>query len=222
MIIFSQHLLHRTKGRWSPTNPGSASLEPGFAQAPVQDADTQAHYQMHPAPGLVCSNRPASFPLIRGYEHLFLLQLISPDGEPWWNPRSTPDSQTGRSSLTPGPVLVLACPGLRSAPLLGYVSVWPDSPSGNTICVFFHGKVSLVANPCLLFDRALRFCWQPSSLHLGRICPRVQSYLVLPQAWVSPYQCLHMLPSFGQDVASVVPFSGRLASLPLLPSYNNN
>ncbi len=40
------------------TNPGSASLEPSFAQAPVQDADAQVHYQMHPAPGLVCSDRP--------------------------------------------------------------------------------------------------------------------------------------------------------------------
>ncbi len=40
------------------TNPGSASLEPGFTQASVQDADAQAHYQMHPAPGLVCSDRP--------------------------------------------------------------------------------------------------------------------------------------------------------------------
>ncbi len=37
-------------------NPGSASLEPGFAQAPV--ADAQAHDQMHSAPGLVCSDRP--------------------------------------------------------------------------------------------------------------------------------------------------------------------
>ncbi len=36
----------------------SASLEPGFAQAPVQDADAQAHDQMHSAPGLVCSDRP--------------------------------------------------------------------------------------------------------------------------------------------------------------------
>ncbi len=40
------------------TNPGSASLEPGPAQAPVQDADAQVHDQMHPAPGLVCSDRP--------------------------------------------------------------------------------------------------------------------------------------------------------------------
>ncbi len=54
-----QPLLHRTQETWWPsTNPGSASFEPGFTQAPVQDADAQAHYQMHPAPGLVCSNRP--------------------------------------------------------------------------------------------------------------------------------------------------------------------
>ncbi len=58
------------------------------------------------------------FPLTRGYECLFLPQFSSPDGEPWWNPPSSPGSQTGRSSLTPGPVLVLARPGLRSAPVL--------------------------------------------------------------------------------------------------------
>ncbi len=61
----------------------------------------------------------APFPLTRGYERLFLPQFSSPDGEPWWNPPSTPGSQTGRSSLTPGSVLVLARPGLRSAPVLG-------------------------------------------------------------------------------------------------------
>ncbi len=50
-----QPLLHRTQETWWPsTNPGSASFEPGFTQAPVQDADAQAHYQMHPAPELVC------------------------------------------------------------------------------------------------------------------------------------------------------------------------
>ncbi len=148
---------------------------------------------------------------------------VPPDGEPWWNPPSTPGSQTGRSSLTPGPVLVLARPGFQSAPVLDLVSVWPDSPSGNPICVFFHGKVSLTINPCLLFDRAsVRFCWQPSSLLLGRICPRVQSYVVLPQAWASPYQCLHVLPPFGQNVASVAPFSGRLASLPLRQAATTN
>ncbi len=54
-----QPLLHRTQERWWPSaNPGSASLEPGFAQAPVQDADAQAHDQMHSTPGLVCSDRP--------------------------------------------------------------------------------------------------------------------------------------------------------------------
>ncbi len=42
-----QPLLHRTQERWWPSaNPGSASLEPGFTQAPVQDADAQAHDQM--------------------------------------------------------------------------------------------------------------------------------------------------------------------------------
>ncbi len=54
-----QPLLLRTQERWWPSaNPGSASLEPGFTQAPVQDADAQAHDQMHSAPGLVCSDRP--------------------------------------------------------------------------------------------------------------------------------------------------------------------
>ncbi len=72
----------------------------------------------------------APFPLTRGYERLFLLQFSSPDGEPWWNPPSTPGSQTGRSSLTPGTVLVLARPGLRSAPVqgLGVRMAW--FPSG--------------------------------------------------------------------------------------------
>ncbi len=54
-----QPLLHRTQEMWWPsTNPGSAIFEPGFTQAPIQDADAQAHYQMHPTPGLVCSDRP--------------------------------------------------------------------------------------------------------------------------------------------------------------------
>ncbi len=54
-----QPLLHRTQERWWPSaNPRSVSLELGFAQAPVQDADAQAHDQMHSAPGLVCSDRP--------------------------------------------------------------------------------------------------------------------------------------------------------------------
>ncbi len=50
--------------------------------------------------------------------------------------------------------------------------------------------------------------------------PSGQSYVVLPQAWVSPYRCLNMLPPFGQDVASIATFSGRPASPSLLPSCN--
>ncbi len=49
----------------------------------------------------------------------FLLQFSSPDCEPWWSSSSTPGSQTGQSSLTPGPVLVLARPDLQSASVLG-------------------------------------------------------------------------------------------------------
>ncbi len=99
------------------------------------------------------------------------------------------------------------------------MSVWPDSPPGNPICVFFHGKVSLTVNLCLPCDRAsVRFCWQPSSLLLGRIYSRVQSYVVLPQAWASLYQCLYMLPPFGQDQASVAPFY----SLPLWQAVTTN
>ncbi len=111
----------------------------------------------------------------------------------------------------------------HGASLADICRVWPDSPSGNPICVFFHGKVSLTVNPCLPCDRAsVRFCWQPSSLLLGRICLRVQTYVVLPQAWASPYQCLYMLPPFGQDVASVAPFYERLASLPLRQAVTKN
>ncbi len=59
-----QPLLHRTQEGWWPSaNPGSAILEPGFAQAPVQDADAQAHDQMHSAPGMALSGRFASRPL---------------------------------------------------------------------------------------------------------------------------------------------------------------
>ncbi len=46
-----QPLLHRTQERWWPSaNPGSASL--------VQNADAQAHDQMHSAPGFFCCDRP--------------------------------------------------------------------------------------------------------------------------------------------------------------------
>ncbi len=67
-----QPLLHRTQERrWSSTNPGSASLEPGPAQAPVQDADAQAHDQMHPAPGLGL----AAINLKDAYFHVFLYEI---------------------------------------------------------------------------------------------------------------------------------------------------
>ncbi len=64
-------------------------------------------------------------------------------------------------------------------------------------------------------------CWVTGKWREELAGVTVQSYVVLPQAWVSPYQCLHMVPPFGQDVASVAPFSGRLASPSLLPSCNN-
>ncbi len=66
---------------------------------------------------LACVTLAAPFPLTQGYKRLFLLQFSS--SEPWWNPPSTPGSQTGRSSLMPCPVLVLARPGFRSAHVLG-------------------------------------------------------------------------------------------------------
>ncbi len=37
---------------------GISESRTGLEQAPVQDADAQVHYQMHPPPGLVCSDRP--------------------------------------------------------------------------------------------------------------------------------------------------------------------
>ncbi len=52
-------LLHRTQeSRWPSANPRFVSLESDPSHAPVQDADAEAHYQMHPTPGLVCSDRP--------------------------------------------------------------------------------------------------------------------------------------------------------------------
>ncbi len=88
-----------------------------------------SHVVLKPRPGYVPKVRsggePASTCLLRhspspgDTSAFFLLQFSSLDSEPWWNLPSTPGSQTGRSSLTPGPVLVLARPGLRSAPVLG-------------------------------------------------------------------------------------------------------
>ncbi len=114
--------------RWRtvPLWQTSAELRAGRHRTPSQDSIIFALSQFLPV-YWVSNGREelagvmlaAPFPLTRGYERLFLPQFSSPDGEPWWNPPSTPGSQTGRSSLTPGPVLVLARPGLRSAPVLG-------------------------------------------------------------------------------------------------------
>ncbi len=110
----------------SPLWQTSAELWAGRHRTPSQDSTISALSQFLPVcwvsngrEELAGVTLAAPFPLTRGYERLFLPQFISPDGEPWWNPPSTPGSQTGRSSLTPGPVLVLARPGLRSAPVLG-------------------------------------------------------------------------------------------------------
>ncbi len=114
--------------RWRtvPLWQTSAELRAGRHRTPSLDSTIFALSQFLPVywvsngrEELAGVTLAAPFPLTRGYERLFLPQFSSPDGEPWWNPPSTPGSQTGRSSLTPGPVLVLARPGLRSAPVLG-------------------------------------------------------------------------------------------------------
>ncbi len=58
----------------------------------------------------------------------FVPQFSSPDGEPWWNPPSTPGSQTGRSSLAPGPVL--AHPVLELARVSSQPLYWARCPYG--------------------------------------------------------------------------------------------
>ncbi len=54
----SQGFHRAQERRWPSVNPGSVWLESGPSQAPIQDVDVEAHHQMHPAPGLVCSGRP--------------------------------------------------------------------------------------------------------------------------------------------------------------------
>ncbi len=89
-----------------------------------------SHVVLRPRPGYVpkVPMDRKNWPVSRLLRHspspgdtsaFFSPPLQFPDGEPWWNPPSTPGSQTWRSSLTPGPVLVLARPGLWSAPILG-------------------------------------------------------------------------------------------------------
>ncbi len=118
--------LLRQRWRTAPLWQTSAELRAGRHRTPSQDSTISALSQFLPVcwvsngrEELASVTLATPFPLTRGYERLFLPQFSSPDGEPWWNPPSIPSSQTGRSSLTPGPVLVLARPGLRSAPVLG-------------------------------------------------------------------------------------------------------
>ncbi len=123
--------------RWrtAPLWQTSVDLRAGRHRTPSQDLTISALSQILSVCGVTGKWREelasvtlaAPFPLTRGCERLFPPPVSSPDGEPWWSSSSTPGSQTGRSTL----------------------------PTGNPICVFFHGKVSPSVNPCLPFDRAL-------------------------------------------------------------------
>ncbi len=53
------------------------------------------------------------------YERLFLPQFSSPDGEPWWNPPSTPGSQTGRKQSDARPSTGVSSPGSPVSPCTG-------------------------------------------------------------------------------------------------------
>ncbi len=115
--------------RWRtvPLWQTSAELRAGQHRTPSQDSTVSVLSQSLPVCWVTVMSGK-SWPVSCLLRHspspgdtsaLFLLQFSSLDSEPWWNPPSTPGSQTGRSSLTPGPVLVLARPGLQSAPVLG-------------------------------------------------------------------------------------------------------
>ncbi len=49
----------------------------------------------------------------------------------------------------------VSLPGSPVSPCTGLGALMAWLPSGNPMCVFFHGKVSLSGKPCLPFDRAL-------------------------------------------------------------------
>ncbi len=54
-----QRLLHcAQEKRWVTADLGSASFEPCTSQAAIQDVDAEMHFQEHPSPRLVCSDRP--------------------------------------------------------------------------------------------------------------------------------------------------------------------
>ncbi len=91
--VASSHVLH-TAPLWRT----SAELRVGQHRRPSQDSTVSALSQSLPVCWVTGNGREemagvtlaALFPLTRGYERLFLLQFSAPDGEPWWNPPSTP------------------------------------------------------------------------------------------------------------------------------------
>ncbi len=121
-----------------------------------------------PSPGdtSACFSPPVQFPGRRT-----LVEFLQHPRQSDWAKQSDARPSTGASS-----------PGSPVSPYTR-LGVELDRPSGNPICVFFHDKVSLSVNLCLPFDRALCQALLAALLPtLGRICPRVQSYVVLPQA----------------------------------------
>ncbi len=87
--------------RWrtAPLWQTSAELRAGRHRTPSQDSTISALSQFlsvcwvsNGREELAGVTLAAPFPLTRGYERLFLPQFSSPDGEPWWNPPSTPGS----------------------------------------------------------------------------------------------------------------------------------
>ncbi len=98
-----QPVLHRTQERrWVTTNLGPARPEPGPSQAPVQDADAETHFSMHPSVRLVRSDRPEgrvlSCPLLPRHRPFFALRF---EGE-HISTKSSPSGYPCRSCLHQG------------------------------------------------------------------------------------------------------------------------
>ncbi len=109
-IVDAVALAYQSQGvRWctAPLWQTSAELRAGRHRTPSQDSTVSRLSQSlpvcwvtlmggknWPVSRLLC---PSSSP--GDTSTFFLLQFSSPDGEPWWNPPSTPGSQTGRSKF---------------------------------------------------------------------------------------------------------------------------
>ncbi len=93
-----------------------AELQAGRHRTPAQDSTVSALSQSLPVCWVTGNGRKelAGVTLAAPFPSGIRAPFFSSSSPP-----STPGSQTGWSSLTPGPVLVLARPGLRSAPVLG-------------------------------------------------------------------------------------------------------